>query len=111
MQQLIRFLLDNPIIGLLVLGALFQMIGQTREKAAARGRAAQRTRRAAAPAQPKAAESGRPSEEEIAAEMRRILGMEPRPAPARAPAPAPAPRPAPRPVVRETAAEKPPEPL
>jgi len=109
MQQLIKFLLEHPIIALFVLGAVFQTIGQARTKTTTRGRTGSRPQRQQAPAQRSAPGAGRPTEEEIAAEMRRILGMEPRSAAQRAPAPRPAPRQVAPP--REAATERSPEPL
>lgn len=92
MRRLLEFLLQNPIL-LLVIGAwIFGMIGnilkaakKAREKAERSSRAPEPRRAAPAPApatrsrpQPAAAESGNVrSAEEIAREMRRILGEDP----------------------------------
>jgi hypothetical protein len=91
MGRLIEFLLNNPLIALLVIGWLLSAVGQ----AVAKGRraAAGAPRQGGAPPRPARAPQQR-SPEEIAAEMRRILGMDPRPAP---PAPARPPAPAARP--------------
>lgn len=103
MGQLIEFILRNPLVALVLLGAVFQVLGKMLNKA---GSGAANRRRAPSPppspgARPR---QGRPSEADIAAEMRRILGMEPQ-------APAPVHRPQ-APLRRDVAMpEKPPEPL
>ena len=96
MRQLFEFLRQNPLIALIVIGWIFSAVGGAITKA--RRQAAQQAKRpprggSRAPAPPQRA-AGRPSPEQVAAEMRRILGMEepPRPLPQR-PAPPAAPRP------------------
>lgn len=104
MRDLIDYLFRHPLLLVLLLGWAASAVGGILKRAAKGGAA----RRQAPPAasRPSPAAGRRPSAEEVAAEMRRILGMEPA-----APAPAPA-RPAPRPVVRNDAPpELPPQPL
>lgn len=111
MDRLLRFLLDNPIIAIVVVFWIFGAINNVRTAAKRREQAARRAERgpvATPSAEPRP--SGRMQEadaEQVAREMRRILGL---PDP---PAPAPS-RPAPRPVAPPRpvrAAERPPTPV
>jgi hypothetical protein len=81
MQRLIEFLMANPWVALIVVAWVAGMIGNI-------GKAAKKTRERAerarsAPSQPQSrqqslpAEPGRRSAEEVAKEMRRILGLDP----------------------------------
>ncbi|MBL8722879.1 MAG: hypothetical protein JNK49_02480 [Planctomycetes bacterium] len=97
MGRLIQFLVEHPVLLFVLAAWLFGGIGKI-------GKAAQRARSATAPkAGPRA---GQRSAEEVAAEMRRILGMDD--AEAAPERPAPVSTPAPREVV---APEPPPQPL
>lgn len=100
MRALLEFLLREPIVALFLIGGLFQLLGQVLNRKNRRPTRSQR-----APGGPSAPSPRRPqpTAEEIAADMRRILRMEPTPAP----------KPAPRPVPRREVVlpEKPPEPL
>ncbi|MFY9342233.1 MAG: hypothetical protein WAT39_07080, partial [Planctomycetota bacterium] len=116
MTRLIQFLLDNPIV-LLVVGVwIVGMIGNIAKAAKTARERAERAQRTAerreAPALPDRAGSPREvrTAEEIAREMRRILGGDPEPeetvsSEAASELPRPAPPPRPRPIRRIDVAE------
>jgi hypothetical protein len=89
MQQLIRLLLDNPLIALVLVSWLLGSLGGVFKAAKkAKKEQEQRSQQGPAPAPPR-----RRTPEEVAAEMRRILGVDPV-----QPLPAPKPIPKPKPV-------------
>jgi hypothetical protein len=102
LDKLLELLFREPLLLILLLGWIVGGLGKLMQQKKKGPAAAPRSkaRPARAPAR---------SPEEIAAEMRRLLGMEP--APRQKPAAAPPQVPAARPPAREAFAERPPEPL
>ncbi len=101
MQELIALLLRQPVLAVFLIGVIVQVLGKVLGRSPS---AKPASRRPAGPA-PTARPARRPTESEIAAEMRRILGMEPKSAAT------PPPRPATPPALPRAVVEKPPEPL
>jgi hypothetical protein len=112
MDRLIDFLRQNPILVFIGLAWLAGMIGNAVKVARkVRERGAPPPPRRMPASRPPQAPGGpapRPSAEDIAAEMRRILGMEPSPGPA---SPRPSAEPAPVPRRPPVAPERPPTPV
>lgn len=111
MDRLLRFLLDNPIIAVVVVFWIFGAINNARTAAKRREQSARRAERgpAAEPAHERQPPARLPETdaEQVAREMRRILGL-----PETAPQARPAPRPvAPPPPVERRAVERPPTPV
>ncbi|MBM4062269.1 MAG: hypothetical protein FJ265_14405 [Planctomycetes bacterium] len=109
LNRLLAFAFENPIVLFVLAAWLFGAVGSALRKA--KGRAPGQPpplpgRRAAPPANQRTAD-------EIAREMRRILGVEdPEDAAPARPAPKPAPKPVPKPARREVVApERPPAPV
>jgi outer membrane biosynthesis protein TonB len=97
MQQLIRLLLDNPLIALVLVSWLLGSLGGVFKAAKkAKKEQEQRSQQGPAPAPPR-----RRTPEEVAAEMRRILGVDPV-----EPVPKPKPMPKPKPVKPATKVAK-----
>lgn len=112
MRRLIDFLLQNPILLFVVVAWIAGMIGnlvkaarKSRERAEQQRRMPQVDARRE-PTAPTAPAHGRPAESDVAAEMRRILGMDPAPPPRDRPRPAP-----PAPVQHRIETERPPAPV
>ncbi len=116
MRQLIDWLLQNPILIFILVASVSGMIGnigKAAKKAQQRGAATPPVRRP--PAWPAGGGQGQGNAprtaEEVAAEIRRALGLDP--TPSAPPAPRPQPKPEPRPVVRRDVVtpERPPTPV
>ncbi len=102
MRDLLRFLFENPILLFIVVAWIAGAIGNAVKAA----RKQQRQQQPAPPVRtrPAAPQAGPRTADEVAAEIRRALGLDPPQAP---PRPAPPPTPAPRPVAPPPAPARP----